>query len=105
MGKIIGGSAFGRGDSIINTEGSVLLGNVTAAVLGAGRSTGIETIIALELGGRVNHTTTQHETLYLLDADGAASLVAEIFGVAGRVSPAFLELLLDRIAKLPKEHS
>ena len=106
MSKIIGGSAFGRGDSLINTEGSVLLGDVHVAVVDSGRSTGVETIIALQLGGRVNHTTTPHETLYLLDADGAASIISELLGVAGRADPRFLQLLLDRIdhlSSLPKD--
>lgn len=102
MSKIIGGSAFGQNDAIIDTRGAILLGNVHVAVIGAVDPTGARTMLALELGGRVNKTTTNTETLYLLDTDGAAVLVSEILGLAGRASPAFLDMLLDRIANLPK---
>lgn len=102
MSGIIGGSAFGRGDSLINTEGAVLLGDVHVAVVGALRQNGAETIIALQLAGRVNHSTDQHQALYLLDADGAAAIISELLGLAGRADPRFLELLLSRIENLPK---
>jgi hypothetical protein len=105
MSKIIGGSPFGRADAIIDTEQAVLLGDVAVAMVGVGRVDGVETAIALELGGRVNKSTTRHETLYLLDADGPAVLIAELLGVADRAHPAFLNELLTKIAALPKAAS
>lgn len=105
MGKIIGGSAFGRGDALIDATTAILLADVHVAIVGAGRSTGVETVIALELSGRINHSTEQHEALYLLDADGAAAIVSDLLGVAGRADPSFLALLLSRIENLPKEQS
>lgn len=102
MSKIIGGTPFGRGDALIDAEGAVLLGDVAVAMVGIGSAEGIGTAIALELGGRVNKSTVRQETLYLLDADGAAVLVAELLGVADRAHPAFLNALLTKIAALPK---
>lgn len=101
MGKIIGGSAFGRGDALIDTTGAVLLDATSVAVVGAIGRDGVDTVIALELGGRVNHTADRSETLYLLNADGAAGIISELLGVAGRADPTFLQQLLDRIDDLP----
>ncbi|WP_449408037.1 hypothetical protein [Microbacterium maritypicum] len=103
MSKIIGGSAFGRGDALIDTDKAVLLGNVHVAIIGAARQTGVETVIGLELSGRVNHSTDEHEHLYLMDADGAAAIISDLLGLAGRANPRFLAMLLERIENLPKE--
>lgn len=101
MGKITGGSAFGRGDALIDTSGAVLLGGVHVAVVGAGRSTGVETVIALELSGRVNHSPELVDHLYLMDADGAAAIISDLVGLAERADPRFLDLLLNRVHQLP----
>ncbi len=101
MGKIMGGSAFGRGDALIDTERAVLLGASTVVVIGAMRQSGVETILGLELEGRINKSAEMHDQLYLLDVDGAAALVSEIMGLAARVGPDFLELLMQRIRELP----
>lgn len=103
MGKIIGGSAFGQGDALIDTTGAILLGAVHVAAVGAARQDGVETVLALELDGRVNHTTMQVEHLYLLDADGAAAIISELLGLAGRIDHRFLDQLLTRIKNLPTE--
>lgn len=101
MSKIIGGSAFGRGDALIDTRSAVLLEGVDVAVVGAVRKDGVETIIGLELSGRVNHSTERSDVLYLLDADGAAAIISELLGLAGRADPSFLAQLLARIENLP----
>ncbi|WP_439593907.1 hypothetical protein [Microbacterium sp.] len=105
MGAIIGGSAFGVGDALIDTTEAVLLDTTSVAVVGAIRQTGAETIIALELGGRVNHSTERRSQLYLMNADGAAGIISELLGVAHRADPTFLDQLLARIAELPKDAS
>ena len=105
MSGIIGGSAFGQGDAIIDTTNAVLLDHVDVAIVGMLRPTGAETVIALDLGGRVNNTTVNRSRLYLLNADGAAAIISELLGVAGRADPGFLELLLDRISNLPTQPS
>lgn len=102
MSKIIGGSAFGQGDALVNTEGAVLMDACHVTILGAVRQTGVETTIALELEGRVNHSTERSDVLYLINADGAAAVISELLGVAGRADPKFLEQLLDRIDRLPR---
>lgn len=103
MSKIIGGSAFGRGDALIDARRAVLLSDVHVVIVGAARNTGVETVIGLQLGGRINHSNDQHEALYLMDADGAAGIISELLGLAGRADPNFLALLLARIENLPKE--
>ena len=35
------------------------------------------------------------------DLDGAAAIISELIGLAGRASPDFLEMLLARVEKLP----
>jgi hypothetical protein len=101
MAGIIGGSAFGRGDALIDTTGAVLLDGTSVAVVGALREDGAETCLALELRGRVNQSTERSEVLYLLNADGAAGIISELLGLAGRADPTFLAQLLERIEKLP----
>lgn len=105
MSKIIGGTPFGRGDALIDASEAVLLAGVSVAVVGAGRPDGVETVVALNLTGRVNKTTTVSDVLYLLDSDGAAAIVSELLGVAHRADPRFLDQLLTRINGLPKEAS
>lgn len=102
MSKIIGGSAFGKGDSLLDVTGAALLDDVAVCVVGDLTPSGVKTIIALELGGRVNKTTERSETLYLMNVGGAASIISELLGVASRADPHFLEQLLERIEKLPR---
>jgi hypothetical protein len=103
VSKIIGGSAFGRGDSLIDTTDAVLLDETNVAVVGMLRRDGAETALALELGGRINHTQDRTSTLYLLNVDGAAGIISELLGLAERIDPGFLAHLLARIAELPRE--
>lgn len=102
MAKIIGGSAFGRGDSLIDTTRAVLLDGISVAVIGRYARTGAETVIGLELEGRVNHSAERSDVLYLMNADGAAGIISELLGLAGRADPAFLEQLIERIEQLPR---
>lgn len=97
----MGGSAFGVGDALIDASRAVLLDHTSVAIVGAVRQTGAETVIALELAGRVNHSTERSEVLYLMNADGAAGIISELIGVAHRADPTFLDQLLKRIGELP----
>jgi hypothetical protein len=105
MGKIIGGSAFGRDDSIVDTSEAVLLDAQTVVLVGALRPDGAETVIGMELGGRINHSNERSDVLYLLNADGAAAIISDLLGLAGRADPTFLAQLLARIDELPREGS
>lgn len=105
MSKIIGGSPFGRNDAIVDMRQAVLLDHVHVAMVELGRGRGFESGIALELGGRVNKTTTRNETLYLLDADGVAALIAELLGIGDRAHPGFIDIFLAKIADLPKREN
>jgi len=102
MGSIIGGSAFGRHDSLVDTSRAVLLDGCTVVLEsftdGQGRP-----VIGLELEGRVNKTTERSEVLYLLNEDGAAGIVSEmILGLAARMEGDFLATLFERINQLPR---
>lgn len=85
MGKIIGGTPHGRHDALVDIEDAVLLDSIDVVAVHLSPSRGDdEAAIGLEFGGRVNHSTERREQLYLVDIDGAAGVVAEIFGLALR---------------------
>jgi hypothetical protein len=98
---ITGGTPHGQGDALVNTEGAVLLEDVTVVVVGTANAFGAGRALAMELGGRVNKSTDRSSTLYLFDEEGAAVIVSELLGLAARISPTFLGDLLDRVRRLP----
>lgn len=102
MTLIRGGNAFGIGDAEIDVRRAVLLDGVTVAVVGTADPTGAGRALAVNLEGRLNKSVERVDVLYLTDADGAASIVAEILGLAARVGPDFLDALLARIDELPR---
>lgn len=104
MSKINAGSAFGIGDTVIDPEGAVLLDEVTVAVVGTANPDGAGRALALNLEGRINHTQERADVLFLMDADGAAVIISELLGLADRVSPAFFDDLMRRVATLPRRH-
>lgn len=99
--KIIGGSPHGRGDAVIDARRAVLLDDISVVVVGTADPTGASRALALELGGRINKSSERSDVLYLFDEDGAAAIISELLGMAGRISPAFLDRLLARIGELP----
>jgi len=99
--KIRGGDAFGIGDARIDVTRAVLLDGVTVAVVGTADPSGAGRALALNLEGRLNKGTTRVDVLYLMDSDGAASIISELLGLAGRVGPDFLAELLARVEKVP----
>ncbi len=98
---IIGGTPHGRGDALVDTTDAVLLDRVDVVLVGTIVLSGAGRAIALELGGRVNKTPRRSSVLYVMDQDGAAAIISELLGLAGRVSPTFLDDLLTRIRSLP----
>jgi len=101
MTGIIVGSSHGRGDALIDTTKAVLLDDVHVVLIDALNADGAQRVIGLELGGRRNKSTTRSDVLYLFDEDGAAALVSELFGLAGRAD--FLPELLARIERLDED--
>jgi hypothetical protein len=103
MSHITGGSPFGLGDAIVDTRGAVLLDTVNVVLVGTAGDEGAGRALAMELGGRVNKRARRTSTLYLFDEDGAAAIISELFGLAGRSSPQFLDRLLERVERLPRD--
>lgn len=101
MTKIRGGDAFGIGDAEIDVGRAILLDSVTVAVVGTANPSGAGRALALNLEGRLNKGTLRVDAVYLMDTDGAATIISELLGLAGRVGPEFLAELLARIESLP----
>lgn len=99
-GRIAGpGGPQDRNGVVLDLTDAVLLDS-TVVTLVEGRRTGGdvpgEPLVALELTGRVNKSTDRADVLFLMDADGAAAIVTELLGLAGRAET-FDSELMDRI--------
>jgi hypothetical protein len=103
MSHITGGSAFGIGDALIDPKGAVLLDEVNVVLVGVAGGEGAGRALAMELGGRVNKSQYRSTVLYVFDSDGAAAIISELFGLAGRISPEFLDELMARVEALPRK--
>ncbi|MGY4645875.1 hypothetical protein [Cellulomonas sp. URHB0016] len=103
MSKIRGGDAFGIGDASIDVTRAILLDAVSVAVVGTANPAGAGRALALNLEGRLNKGTTRVDVLYLMDSDGAATIISELLGLAGRVGPDFLAELMARIEAMPRQ--
>lgn len=106
--KIIGGSAFGINDAMVDVSCAVLVDGTTVVALRAVRDDRLEDqVLGLEIKGRVNKTTTRSDVLYLLSMDGVAGIVSELLGLAQRMGPEYVEqldqLIRQRIDELPSE--
>jgi hypothetical protein len=102
MSHIIGGSAFGIGDALIDPKGAVLLENVSVVLVGTAGGGGAGRALAMELEGRVNKSQFRSSVLYLMNEDGAAAIISELLGLAHRVSPEFFDELMARVEALPR---
>jgi hypothetical protein len=100
---IIGGSPFGQGDARVNVGRAVLLDTVNVVLVGTATwDQGAGRAIGLELGGRVNKSVARVQTLFLMDEDGAAAVVTELIGMAGRAgADQFIADVLRRLDDLP----
>jgi hypothetical protein len=103
MGRIAGpGSPYDKDQVVVDTTDAVLMDTVEVAVVGAIREGKMEEVVlALELAGRVNKSKRREDNLYLFDADGAAAIVSELFGIAQRIGPEFMILFSNRLRDLP----
>jgi len=57
-------------------------------------------VLAMLLEGRINKTTDRARNLYLLNEDGAAALVTELFALAHRIGPEFADRFTARLKHL-----
>lgn len=95
---------FGRNNSVVDTRTAVLMDHVDVVLLT--NPSDSRTIVGLQLAGRINQTTKRADHLYLFDADGIASIVTELLGLAERAGKPFADLvqarITDRAKNLPK---
>jgi hypothetical protein len=103
-GQIAGpGGAHDFGENVLDTRRAVLMEGVQVCQVdnpSDGRK-----FIALELEGRINQSKDRARVLYLFDADGAAALVSQLIGMAGRTDAPwageFRLLLKARLDEMP----
>lgn len=98
-GDIAGpGGPTDRHSVVIDATDAVLLDGTTVSLMEVpGR---LSPILAMLLEGRINKTSDRARNLYLMDEDGAASLVSELVALAYRTGPTFGDRLLERMREL-----
>lgn len=106
-GSIAGpGGPFDRGAVVIDTDHAVLFEDMTVAAVEAHRhGASGETLIAMLLSGRVNHTPDHADVLFLFDVDGAAAIITELVDLADRmgISATLRAAVKDRFDQLDRE--
>jgi hypothetical protein len=91
------------GTTILDARGAVLLSSVDVCLVDTkqgGDGGGEEVVLAMTLGGRINYRAERSETLYMFDADGAAAIITQLFGLAVRIGPEFATLLMERLEEV-----
>lgn len=77
----------GEGETLIDTSRAVLLEEVTVARVD--QPSGAPPVLAALLEGRINRSADSASILYLMGGALAASIVAELLGLAARMGPDF----------------
>lgn len=95
----VAGDPRAIGGALVGVDRAVMLDHVAVAVVEAAADdgSGARVLVALELTGRLNRTSTVVRTLHLLDWDGAAALVAELTGVAARAGAPHSDVFQQRL--------
>jgi hypothetical protein len=97
-GNIAGpGGPHDRNAVILDTTNAVLLDHSNVCLM---ETTGGSVVLAMLLEGRINKTPERARNLYLLNEDGAAALVTELFALAHRIGPEFGERFMQRLEHL-----
>jgi hypothetical protein len=86
-GDSVGGSPHGRGDSLLDTRGAVLL-DYNEVILVDTKQVDVPSM-AMILEGRVNYSAQRVKQMYLFGPDGAAGIVTQLFGLAARAGGRF----------------
>lgn len=97
MSNIIGGTPTGDGDALIDTTGAVLLDDIEVVLMGAKHDNDVEAVICLELAGRINKTSNRDQKLYILGADHAAAICANLVVHASHVGGGYSEAFVTRL--------
>lgn len=85
------GGMFDRNAHLVDTRAAVLLEHVGTVIV---HTEAAGDVVGLELAGRVNKSTARASALYLVDAEGAAKLAADLVTLAARhaaTDPAWAE--------------
>lgn len=82
----VAGDPHAQGGSLIDMRGAVLLDFTEVVLVDTKRDDPVAMV--LRLAGRVNYSTERADTAYLIGADGAAAIISEITGLAGRAQAA-----------------
>lgn len=86
-GEAVGGSPHGRGDTLLDMRGAVLLEYHEVVLVDTKQD---ETpAMAMLLEGRVNYSDRHVKQMYLFGPDGAAAIVTQLIGLAGRAGDQF----------------
>ncbi len=96
----VAGDPYARGGVLIDARGAVLMDNSEVVLVDTKADEPVAMI--LRLGGRINYSTERADTAYLINTDGAAAIVSEVIGLAGRAGGRFAEQFqsdLDRRMK------
>ena len=108
-GRIAGpGGPFEKGAVIFDVTDAVLLDHAEVAMVDTVRDGQIVGYgaMALKLSGRVNKSPDRAEILFLFDAQGAGTIVANILGAAMRaidLTPLYAAAVAQAIEELPTE--
>lgn len=86
-GDSVGGSPHGRGDSVLDTRGAVLMDGAEVILVDTKQDQ--RPAMALLLEGRVNYGANRVRQMYLFGPDGAAAIITQLIGLAGRAGGEF----------------
>ena len=85
MIDIVAGPAA-RGGALLDARSAVLLDHMNVVLVDTKQDEPVSMMMRLQ--GRVNYSTERVDHAYLFGPDGAAALVSELIGLAGRASGA-----------------
>jgi hypothetical protein len=102
-GDSVGGSPYGRGDSVLDMRGAVLLDYNEVVLVDSKRDE--PPAVALLLEGRVNYEKRRVKQMYVFGTDGAAALVTQLVGLAARAggefAAEFKQAFDERLKEMP----
>lgn len=109
--RFLGGSIAGPGgphsvnQHVLDVSNSVLLDATDVALVGPVRDGVLDEapVLFMVLSGRINKSKDRAQVGFLFGMDGAAALITELVGLAGRAGwgKEFVELVQDRLAAQP----
>jgi hypothetical protein len=106
-GAMVGpGGPHDHGGVILDARNAVMLDSIDVSTLDPERGGRGQSLIALILGGRINQTTERAGVLFVMGTEGAASIVAELYGLYGRATgdiALFSDMVAEKLRVLGEE--